>query len=280
MSVAHYENFPVASFLLPARLRPAVIAIYRFARAADDIADEGNAPADERLEALDGFRHELDGIAAGRTPNHPLFAELAKVIAANRLPIRPLHDLLDAFSQDVIKTRYRDFVELLDYCRRSADPVGRLLLRLYRAETGENLRRSDAICTSLQLINFWQDVALDWQKGRVYLPQDDLERFGVSECQIAAGRCDENWQRIMEFQIERARKMMTDGAPLARDLPGRIGLELRMIVAGGLRILDKLAHVRGDVFRQRPVLKGFDWPLLLLRTALQPSFVLRERGQG
>ena len=268
MPVDHYENFPVASLLLPAHLREPVAAIYAFARSADDIADEGSASPEERLRALDRYRSHLDDIAAGRPSSDPQFARLQDAISTHALPLGPFYDLLDAFSQDVVKLRYRSFAELIDYCRRSADPVGRLLLHLYGAATAQNLPRSDAICTSLQLINFWQDVAIDWQKGRVYLPQDELTRFGVSEAQIAEGRCDAAWQRLMQFQIIRARTMMHDGAPLGRALPGRIGLELRTIVAGGLRILDKLERVRGDVFRRRPVLAALDWPLLLWRAAL------------
>ena len=265
MPVDHYENFPVASFVLPRRLRPAVSAIYRFARTADDIADEGDVAAAVRLAELDAMRRQLQRITAGGAPETPVFAALQHALLQHRLPSQPLYDLLDAFGQDVIQTRYRDFPDLLDYCRRSANPVGRLLLHLYDAAGAENLRRSDAICTSLQLINFWQDVAIDWRKGRVYLPQDEMERFGATEVQIEAGRVDDNWRRLMRFQIARARDLMREGAPLGRALPGRIGLELRLIVAGGLRILEKLDHCGGDVFQRRPLLRAFDWPLLLWR---------------
>jgi len=266
MPVDHYENFPVASFVLPRRLRPAVSAIYRFARTADDIADEGDAAAAVRLAELDAMRRQLKHIAAGGAPETPVFAALQHALLQHRLPSQPLYDLLDAFSQDVVKTRYSDFPDLLEYCRRSANPVGRLLLHLYDAAGVENLRRSDAICTSLQLVNFWQDVAIDWRKGRVYLPQDEMARFGATEAQIEAGRVDDNWRRLMRFEIDRARNLMLEGAPLGRALPGRIGLELRLIVAGGLRILEKLDRCGGDVFRRRPLLRAWDWPLLLWRT--------------
>jgi squalene synthase HpnC len=271
MAVDHYENFPVASFLLPRRLRPAVLAIYRFARSADDIADEGHAAPDVRLASLDALRGELDRIYSGRRPLGPLCVDLQQAIACHRLPPQPFYHLLDAFTQDVIKTRYRDFAELTDYCRRSANPVGRLLLYLYDAASAENLRRSDAICTSLQLINFWQDVAIDWGKGRVYLPQDELEHFGVGEAQIAAGRCGQRWRKLMQFQIGRTRDLMLDGAPLSHMLPGRMGLELRLVIAGGLRILEKLERNGADVFRRRPTLKAYDWPLLLLRALQSPG---------
>ncbi len=258
MSVDHYENFPVASLLLPPNLRKPVEAIYRFARGADDIADEGDATPAERLRGLAAYAGELNRIERGEAPS-PAFAPLARTIAEWRLPIQLFRDLLDAFAQDVGKTRYCDFAELKDYCRRSADPVGRLLLCLYAAETPENLRRSDAICTSLQLINFCQDVAIDWQKQRIYLPQDDMLRFGVSADDIAAGRCDERWRALMGFELGRARAMMVDGAPLARALPGRIGWELRLIVLGGLRIIEAIETANYDVFRHRPVLGKHDW---------------------
>lgn len=265
MPVDHYENFPVASILLPRRLRQPVAAIYAFARSADDIVDEGNASPAVRLGLLDSYRAEIDAIEANRNPDTPLFQRLAQAIRCHALPIQPFRDLLDAFSQDIVKPRYADFDELLDYCRRSADPVGRLMLNLYREVSAENLVRSDCICSSLQLINFWQDVAIDWKKPRVYLPQSDLARFGVSEAQIAEGRIDDNWRALMRFQIDRARAMMLRGAPLGAAIPGRIGLELRTIVAGGLRVLEKIEAVDFDVFSRRPVLRAYDWPLLSWR---------------
>ncbi len=264
MSIEHYENFPVASWLLPARLREPVGAIYGFARSADDIADEGTLADAERLRGLDRYRSELDAIEADRPTQDPLFRRLRPVIAEHRLPLSLLRDLLDAFSQDVVKKRYSDFNQLMDYCRRSADPIGRLLLCLYRAETAQNLAWSDAICSSLQLINHWQDVAVDWQKGRVYLPQDELARFGIAESQIAAGRWDAAWAAMMDFQIDRSRSLMASGSSLVHELHGRIGFELRLIVASGFRMLDKLQHVRGDVFSRRPVIGKGDWPGILL----------------
>ncbi len=262
MSVGHYENFPVASFLVPPRERRAVVAIYRFARAADDLADEGDAPPQARLDALAGFRRAVDAIA-GRIDDPVLgeapFAELARAVREHALPTAPLADLLSAFAQDVTVHRYADFAALRDYCRRSADPVGRLLLALYRRESPANLEASDAICTGLQLANFWQDVAVDHAKGRVYLPQDDLARHGVTERQIAESRCDAAWRALMRFQTARARALLVSGRPLASRLPWRIGLELRAVVAGGLAILDRIDAVDGDVFRSRPVLSPRDW---------------------
>jgi len=267
VAVDHYENFPVASILLPKRLRRPVEIIYHFARQADDFADEGDVPDEERLAKLDGFRAELKRIASGETPSTPLFADIAKIAAQHHLPLQLFHDLLDAFSQDVIKKRYANFDEVLDYCRRSANPVGRLLLHLYEDATPLNEKYSDAICTSLQLINFWQDIAKDYAIGRIYLPQDDMIRFGVTEAHIAERRVDTTWRELMQFQVQRAREMLKSGAPLGSILTGRIGLEMRMIIAGGNRILDKLEAAQYDMYRQRPVLKPWDWFIMLGKSA-------------
>ncbi|WP_046167276.1 squalene synthase HpnC [Chromobacterium vaccinii] len=265
MSVGHYENFPVGSLLLPRKMRRAVHAIYHFARYADDVADEGEASPAERLAELDRLEADLDRIAAGEPTRIELMAPLAAAIAAHDLPLQPFRDLLSAFRQDVAKARYQNFAELVDYCRRSANPVGRLMLALYGESDARSLAQSDGICTALQLINFWQDAALDWGKGRVYLPQEDLARFGVDEAQIAAGRFDAQWRALMLYQVERTRKMLQAGAPLGRTLRGRLGLELRLIVMGGDRILHKLHASGGDVFGQRPKLGAGDWIYMMWR---------------
>ena len=265
MSVGHYENFPVASVLLPAALRRPVKLIYRFARTADDFADEGDLAPHERLARLESYRAELRRLEAGSSPESPLFRELGEVVAAHRLPLAPFYDLLDAFAQDVAKRRYASFAELMDYCRRSADPVGRLMLQLYGESDARDVACSDAICSALQLVNFWQDIEIDFRKNRIYLPQDDMARFGVSEDQIAAGDASGGWCDLMRFQIERARSMMLAGAPLATRLSGRVGLEIRAVVQGGLRMLEKLERQRGNVFHRRPVLRAWDWPLMLAR---------------
>lgn len=268
----HYENFPVASLLLPAPLRPAVAAIYAFARSADDFADEGELPAEERLRLLGEYQAELDRIERGEPTGHPIFLRLRPHIERHRLPLTLFRDLLDAFAQDVVKDRYADFGELMDYCRRSANPVGRLLLQLFDAATPDNLQRSDAICSALQLINHWQDVGIDIGKGlrgRIYLPQEDLRRFTVTERNLMRRHATADFRRLMAFEVERARELMLSGASLGSDLPGRIGVEIRAIVAGGLRILDKIEAVGYDVFHRRPVLGTFDWPRILLRAALR-----------
>ena len=265
MAVNHYENFPVGSVLLPRRFRRPVALIYRFAREADDFADEGDLPGDERLARLEAFRSEIARIEAGQPSAIPWFAELGDAVHHHRLPTDAFRDLLSAFAQDVTKTRYANFGEVLDYCRRSANPVGRLLLHLYGSAAPQNIAHSDAICSSLQLINFLQDVAVDYLKDRIYLPQDEMARFGITEQQIAREDAAGNWPAFIEFQITRTRELLYSGAPLGNALRGRIGLEMRMIIAGGDRILKKIARVRGDVFRRRPVLRAVDWPLMLLR---------------
>ena len=270
MEEKHYENFPVASLMLPAHLRRPVSLLYTFARKADDFADEGDLAPEERLRLLDSFRQELSTIASGENPHSQLFRDLEKLIHERDLPLQCFFDLLDAFSQDVVKKRYETFEELLDYCTRSADPVGRLLLALYGHDTPQNRRLSDRICSSLQIINFLQDVAIDWKMGRVYLPEEDLVRFGIEEEQIAQGLADRKWSEMMSFQIARARAMMQEGAPLAGVMRGRLGLEMKLIALGGLRILELLDECRGDVFSRRPKLGRKDWAILLFRAFLSP----------
>lgn len=266
MAVGHYENFPVASLLLPAPLRQPVEAIYRFARSADDLADEGSDPPQLRLERLADYRAELARIERAQAPRAALFQRLEKTIKDHALPLAPFYDLLDAFSQDVTKKRYASFDEVLGYCRRSANPVGRLLLHLFKRTTDSDLARSDAICTALQLINFWQDADIDYRRDdRIYLPQDEMAHHGVTERHLAERRCDSAWQGLMAFQVARTRALMLSGGGLGRSLPGRIGLEIRATVQGGLRILEKIERAGYDVFGRRPVLRALDWPLLLLR---------------
>ena len=265
MGINHYENFPVGSLLLPPQFRHPVALIYRFARDADDFADEGTAPEDVRLEQLEGFRAQLRRIESGQAPDSSWFGELAGVIRNHRLPVSAFYDLLSAFSQDVTRKRYRDYLEVLDYCSRSANPVGRLLLHLFGRATPENLERSDSICSALQLINFWQDIELDFRMGRIYLPQDEMNQYGVTVEHISERRCDDAWRALIRFQIERARALLLSGAPLGRSLPGRIGLEIRATVQGGLRILEKLERAGCDMFHNRPVLKWHDWPVIMAR---------------
>ena len=260
MAVGHYENFPVASLLLPAPLRGPIEIIYRFARSADDFADEGDDPAEVRLRRLNDYRRQLI------EPRDPLLRDVAKIIREHELPVALFADLLDAFSQDVTKKRYADFAEVMAYCRRSANPVGRLLLHLFKRTNDSDLRDSDAICSALQLINFWQDVEIDWVKdNRVYLPQDDMARFGVTEQHLGQKICDPAWRALLKFQVDRARELMLSGTGLGRTLPGRVGLEIRATIQGGLRILEKIERAGYDVFRRRPTLRALDWPVVLMK---------------
>ncbi len=275
MPVDHYENFPVASWLMPRHLRRPVEAIYHFAREADDLADEGEASPTRRREALAAFDRQLLRIEAGEAPadapSGAMFARLAVEIAAHRLPISLFRDLLSAFSQDCVVARYEDDAQLLDYCRRSANPVGRLLLVLYGADDEQRRLRSDRICTALQWINFWQDVAVDRLKDRIYLPRAELARFGVDEFLLiddpASVVASTAWRDLMRHTVARTRALMLEGAPLALSLSGRIGFELRMIVQGGLRILEKIEQVDYDVFARRPTLGRVD-ALLIVGRAL------------
>ena len=277
--IEHYENFPVASWLCPSELRPAIVALYHFARTADDLADEGDATPEQRLKDLAEFRADLNQALNPETSGSAnsmrwphVFAALARVAAQHQLPHALLHDLLDAFEQDVAYTSvgkgYRDTAELLDYCRRSANPVGRLLLHLYGVHDTTSLTQSDAICTALQLINFWQDVAIDWRKGRIYLPQDEMARFGVTETTIATSNNNAAWQALMQFQVDRTRALLNSGAALGSRLEGRIGFELRMIIQGGLCILHKIETVQYDVFYHRPTLRAADWVRIFWRALL------------
>lgn len=265
----HYENFPVASVLLPMRLRKPIGLIYSFARQADDFADEGDLTPAQRLALLDGFKQELDLIRTNSVPKTPFFVTLQAMIQAHQLPLAPFYDLLDAFSQDVVKSRYENFDEVIDYCRRSANPIGRLILHLYGAATPRNMGYSDAICSSLQIINFLQDVVIDYKKNRIYFPLDEMQKYKIDERQIANGDTGGAWGSFMEFEINRARNLLQSGALLGLVLPGRIGLEMRTIIAGGERILHKLQKSQGDMFHQRPVLKPWDWTMVFLKALLK-----------
>lgn len=265
----HYENFPVASLLLPAHLRHAVTVIYQFAREADDMADEGNANEAERLNALQAYEDELLLIQAYIQPSQPLFLELQQVVRTHKLDIQLLLDLIQAFKQDVVKTRYAHFEEVLDYCHYSANPVGRLMLQLYDRDTPQHRIWSDQICTALQLINFYQDIAIDLKKhgevGRIYLSQDEMQAAGISEQDLRQQRQDKTWETFFMHNVQRAERMLLSGKPLGRALPGRIGFELRMMIAGGERILHQLKSCRGDIYHHRPTLKAYDWLLILLK---------------
>lgn len=266
---SHYENFPVASVFLPQYLREPIGLIYSFARQADDFADEGDLTKENRLALLNSFREELDLLRAYIKPHTVFFATLGHMIKAKKLPYEPFYDLLDAFSQDVTKTRYANYDEVLDYCKRSANPIGRLLLHLYEKSTPKNIHLSDNICTALQIINFLQDIAIDFKKNedkqRIYMCQDEMAKFGISELQIEAQLADEHWQRFMQFNLQRVNALLQAGKPLGRILSGRIGFEMRMIIAGGERIISKISKVNGDIFKHRPTLNRWDWLVIFFK---------------
>lgn len=265
--VDHYENFPVASVLVPARLRPALVAIYRFARFADDVADEGDLPAQQRLAALRALGDELRG---ERTPS-PVIAQLRPHIDAHRLPLAPFHALLSAFAQDAAATadglRHADSASVMDYCSRSANPVGELVLRLFEAWNPNTRRKSDAICSALQRLNFVQDFAIDWNRGRLYLPLDVLRDASLSEDDVAravaSGRAGGRLAAVLGSETRSAADLLRSGRSLADDVPWRLGLELRAVVAGGLRIAEQLRTSGYDPIARRPSLGWRDAPALL-----------------
>ena len=271
--IAHYENFPVASFLCPAPLRAPIAAIYHFARTADDLADEGNDTPDQRLQDLAAYRQDLTAACASGSAWSSrwtdVFGPLQVAIQAHQLPVQALHDLLDAFVQDVEKSRdgagYATPAELLDYCRRSANPVGRLLLHLYGVTDPSALALSDDICTALQLINFWQDPSVDIPRGRYYFTQEDCDRFGVLQADVLACRQSTAATKLIIFYVQSARTHMLQGAPLVHEVPGRAGWELRLVVQGGLRILDKIEALQFATLSTRPKLTAWDFPVMLWR---------------
>lgn len=272
--VDHYENFPVASWLCPPRLRQPVAAIYWFARTADDIADEGDATEGDRLADLLTYRNDLAACLAGNTGSGRwagVFGRLAAAATAFALPTQPLFDLLDAFRQDVEKTRdaagYADRAELLDYCRRSANPVGRLMLHLYGVGDAASLAQSDAVCTALQLVNFWQDLGVDVPRGRYYLPAEDCLRHGLDPRAPGTWATHPQSPALVRELCEWTRTLMLSGAPLVHRVPGRAGWELRLVVQGGLRILDRIERLRWRTLQARPKLGASDAPVLLWRAA-------------
>ena len=270
----HYENFPVGSVFLPKDLRQPISLIYSFARQADDFADEGELSTQQRLALLNDFRDELDLLHAYIKPKTAFFSSLGAMIKARKLPYQPFYDLLDAFSQDISKTRYANYDEVLDYCSRSANPIGRLMLHLYAQSSASNIKLSDNICSALQIINFLQDIAIDFKKNdgkqRIYMSQEEMATFAISEQHIKAyvegsKIIDENWQQFMLFNLNRVKQLLYAGKPLGRILTGRIGFEMRLIIAGGERIIHKINAVNGDVFRPRPTLQHTDWLIIFFK---------------
>jgi phytoene synthase len=264
----HYENFTIGSWLLPRRLRRDLAAVYAFARGADDVADEGTATGDERLRRLDAWEVRL--FACARDPaaaDDPLFLALGHTIARHDLPVEPFRDLLRAFRRDAAgETRaFATFTDLLEYCRCSANPVGRIVLALFGHRDAERQARSDDVCTALQLTNFWQDVAGDRARGRVYVPEEDLVRFPGSRDALAAGAPNAAFRALLAFEVARTRDLFRRGLPLAHLVEGRLAREVRIFAAGGLAILDRIEAADFDVFGRRPTLRRADLARLVLR---------------
>ncbi len=268
MARAHYENFPVGSLLVPKARRKHVYSIYAFARTADDFADEGYDSGEwteaRRLAALTDWEHKLDESFAGRA-EHPVFVALAATAAELKLPVQLFKDLLSAFKQDVIKRRYADFAEVLDYCTRSANPVGRLILLLFDYRDERLHQLSDHICTALQLANFWQDVAVDIKKDRIYLPQEEMTRFGVTEEDLRNRRFSAAYADLLRFQVERTREIFALGQTLPAQVRGRLAVELRLTWLGGMRILERIEALGYDTLNARPKITTSDKLVLFLR---------------
>jgi squalene synthase HpnC len=264
---SHYENFPVASFFLPKTQRPFLWAIYAFARTADDFADEGTLSPDERLRLLDDWGRRLERCASGH-PDHPVFVALADTLDRTGAPASLLGDLLTAFRMDVTVHRYERFVDLLGYCRCSANPVGRLVLHVFGNADRRTAALSDAICTALQLANFWQDVRIDWMKGRLYLPLEDCVRFGYNASEIGRGRADEAFRLLLQFQVDRTTAMFREGRPLLDEAVRPLQFELALTWHGGMTILRKIRNQDYDVLTRRPSLGIIDKLAVVTRAIL------------
>jgi squalene synthase HpnC len=253
----HYENFPVASLFVPADRRPFVSSIYAFARTADDFADEGTVAPCERLRKIDEWEAKLDGCFAGRA-DHPVFIALAETIAKTGIPREPLSALLKAFRMDVTKQSFGDFAELLEYCDNSANPVGQLVLHILGEANDTTVPLSNSVCTGLQLANFWQDVSIDMAMGRVYIPLEDLDRFGYTKSDLGRRILDDRFRELMRFQVERTRTFFRAGEPILREVGRRLRFELSLTLGGGSAILDKIQKIRYDVLTHRPRLSTID----------------------
>jgi squalene synthase HpnC len=268
---SHYENFPVGSLLIPKSRRPHVYSIYAFARTADDFADEGygeDGPTEAwRLAALTDWEDKLESSYRGEA-SHPIFIALAETVKELQLPIALFRDLLSAFKQDVTKRRYANFAEVLDYCTRSANPIGSLILLLFGYREVELHKLSDSICTGLQLANFWQDVSIDIRKDRIYLPEDEMADFGVSVADLHAGKSGDSTRALLKLQVERTEKLFEAGRSLPGAVSGRLAFELRLTWLGGMRILRRIEEQGYDTLRARPVLTTWDKIALLLKALI------------
>jgi phytoene synthase len=264
----HYENFPVASLLLPRRTRPFLWSVYAFARTADDFADEGTLPREDRLRLLDEWERKLNRAAEGHA-DEAVFIALADTLARTGLPVRLLADLLQAFRMDVTRTRHETYDDLLAYCRYSANPVGRMVLHLFERATPDLLTLSDKLCTALQLTNFWQDVAVDWSRGRLYIPLEDCVRFGYHETDLSRGVADASFRALLRYQVQRTLALYDESRPLPGAVEGRLRLELALTWRGGREILRAIEGQDYDVLSRRPLLAAGTKVRLLVQTLMR-----------
>ena len=264
----HYENFPVVSFLIPKKIRKDVAIIYWFARTADDIADEGNCAPGERIKKLNEFENRFTELVNGNYVN-PLDLALYKTIQSRNLTAQHFYNLLKAFRQDITKNKYTDFTDLLAYCNNSANPVGRLILELNNIRDNDAFGYSDNVCTALQLTNFWQDTAIDYKKGRIYLPQDEMEKFGVVEKMFELNENNLNLREVLKLNVDRTRRLFEEGKKLTGYLSGRLKYEIKWTILGGEGILKKIEADDYNVLIKRPVLTKKDFLILLLKSFIK-----------
>lgn len=269
----HYENFTVASLLLPRSLRPHFHVVYAWCRWADDLGDETGPDA---APLLDWWRHELEACYAG-TPRHPVTIALQETVRLFRIPKQLFLDLISAFEQDQTVKDYRTFAEILDYCRRSANPVGRIVLHLFECHDEARGHLSDAICTGLQLANFWQDVARDYAIGRIYIPREDRERFGYADQDFANHRFNDAFRALLEYEVQRTKTMFLKGRALVPLLPRSARIEVSLFLGGGLAVLDAIAAQDYDVWQRRPRITKWTKAKLLASALLSGS---RPRPPG
>jgi len=258
IAAEHYENFPVASWLVPEHMRRHIAAVYAFARAADDFADEPGRVPDERLRLLDNWRAQLHRCVRHQAAEDPVFVALGHTIDVCSLPVQLFDDLLSAFRQDVTVHRYDTWNDVLDYCRRSANPVGRIVLRIAGVDRADADRASDALCSALQLANFWQDFGVDWRNGRLYIPRQEFETAGASEKDLSAGRMTPEWKSALAASVVITRALFEAGRPVSNFVNGRLKYELRATWLGGMRILDKVAQCGYSTLHHRPRLETSD----------------------
>lgn len=267
----HYENFPVASIMVPKGLRHYVAAVYAFARTADDFADEAEF-AENRMARLVEWETQLKSMAT-TPPTHPIFMALRETVNRFGIPLNLFENLIKAFKMDVVVKRYKTFDEVLAYCRYSANPVGRIILYLFGYPAPKFMEYSDSICTALQLANFWQDVSVDLEKKRIYIPEEDLLRFRYTETDLQQKIVNENFKRLIFFQVERTRELFDQGKILCAKIPGRLGFELRLTWLGGTAILKKILMQKGDVLHHRPTLTKKDFFKIALQAFRKGRFI-------